>query len=263
MPTTQCRTFSGGTATHRCRSRGTRKVVSLLKRLTVQSTFVALLLSFSLPATSDTHDEQGKTLYQQCKRCHQVGDGARNRIGPHLNALFGRTAGSLEGFKFSPAMKNAGSNGLVWEEESLDAFLRDPRSLVPKSRMIFTGMDMAEERLALLAWLRGFSDEQSELPLAEPTSTPEEYGLDPAILSVVGDPDYGAYLAGECTTCHHETGGEQGIPSITGWPIDDFVIALHAYKTGAREHPVMQLVTARLSDEEIAALAAYFQHVEE
>ena len=203
--------------------------------------------------------ERGKALYSQCKRCHQVGAGAEHRIGPHLNDVFGRAAGSLGNFRYSPAMKTAGSGGLVWTEATLDAFLSDPRALVPRSRMSFAGIGEKDDRADLLAWLRGLSGAGSRLPPAEPTATPEEYGLDPGLLAIEGDPEYGAYLAGECTTCHRPDGTGEGIPSITGWPLDDFVIALQAYKRGKRVHPVMQLVAGRLSDEEIAALAAHFR----
>ena len=199
---------------------------------------------------------RGKALYGQCKRCHQVGGGAQHRIGPHLNDVFGRAAGSLGDYRFSRAMRAAGSGGLVWTGPTLDAFLAAPRALVPRTRMSFAGIEEADDRAALLSWLRGFSGARSGVPAAEPTATAEEYGLDPQLLAIRGDPEYGAYLAGECITCHR-TGGE-GIPSITGWPLDDFVIALHAYKRGKRAHPAMQMVAGRLSDEEIAALAAHF-----
>ena len=216
-----------------------------------------------LPAAAawGAEDGRGKALYAQCKRCHQVGGGAKHRIGPQLNDLFGRAAGSLGDFRYSRAMKAAGSGGLVWTEATLDAFLAEPRALVPRTRMSFAGMKQRDERAELLTWLRGFSGARPDLPPAEPTATPEEYGLDPRLLAIRGDPEYGAYLAGECTTCHR-TGGK-GIPSITGWPPDDFVIALHAYKRGKRVHPAMQMVAGRLSDEEIAALAAHFREADD
>ena len=217
-----------------------------------------------VPATSawSADPERGKALYTQCKRCHQAGSGAEHRIGPHLNDLFGRAAGSLGDYRYSPAMKAAGAGGLVWAEPTLDAFLADPRAVVPRSRMSFAGMEGRDDRAALLAWLRVFSGDRTDPPPAEPTATPEEYGLDPELLAIPGDPEYGAYLAGECITCHRGDGAAEGIPSITGWPLDDFVIALQAYKRGKREHPVMQLVAGRLSDEEIAALATHFRAAE-
>ena len=81
------------------------------------------------------------------------------------------------------------------------------------------------------------------------------------ILAIVGDIDYGEYLSSECTTCHHAQGIDEGIPSITGWPIESFVWALHSYKSGARKHPIMEMITQRLSNEEIAALAIFFESI--
>ena len=224
---------------------------------------VALLLIFPGANAWSADAGSGKALFAQCKRCHQVGSGAAHRIGPHLNDVFGRAAGSLENFRYSQAMTEAGDGGLVWSEATLDQFLTDPHAFVPGSRMNFDGMEGADDRAALVAWLQGFSGASSDLPPAEPTATPEEYGLDPQILAIEGDPEYGAYLAGECTTCHRPDGVDEGIPAITGWPPDDFVIALHAYKRGKRVHPVMQMVAGRLSAEEIAALAAHFQGAED
>ena len=226
------------------------------------SPLLAVLALFALlPVTgAESADaERGKALYRDCKRCHQVGSGAEHRIGPHLNDLFGRVAASSPDYRYSPAMKEAGAGGLVWTATTLDAFLADPRAVVPHTRMSFAGMAGPDDRAELLAWLRGFTGGGSGLPPAEPTATPEEYGLDPAVLAIPGDPEYGAYLAGECITCHRVDGAVEGIPSIVGWPVSDFVLALQAYKHGKRVHPAMQLVAGRLSDEEIAALAAHFE----
>ncbi|MDD9738155.1 MAG: c-type cytochrome [Marinovum algicola] len=77
------------------------------------------------------------------------------------------------------------------------------------------------------------------------------------ILAIEGDPEYGEYLSSECTTCHQASGSD-AIPAIVGWPQEAFVVALHGYKSGQRSHPAMQMIAGRLSDEEIAALAAYF-----
>ena len=81
------------------------------------------------------------------------------------------------------------------------------------------------------------------------------------ILAIIGDIDYGEYLSSECTTCHHAQGLDEGIPSITGWPIESFVWSLHSYKSGARKHPIMEMITQRLSNEEIAALAIFFESI--
>lgn len=73
------------------------------------------------------------------------------------------------------------------------------------------------------------------------------------------DAALGEYLSAECVTCHQITGQVNGgIPAIVGWPEQAFIEALSAYKTGARDNAVMRTIAARLSDDEIAALAAYF-----
>jgi cytochrome c len=83
------------------------------------------------------------------------------------------------------------------------------------------------------------------------------------ILALDGDPAYGEYLGGECVTCHQVSGAASGIPPIRGLPIDYTVQAMVEYKLGARPNPVMKLMTSRLSDEEIAALAVYMADMEE
>jgi len=107
-----------------------------------------------------------------------------------------------------------------------------------------------------------FSDNPRDIPESAPTAVAVDHSVAPEILAIVGDPAYGEYLSGECTSCHQSSGAGDGIPAITNWPTDDFVTAMHAYKEGARAHPVMQMMAGRLSDEEIAALAAYFKDVE-
>ncbi|WP_422368549.1 c-type cytochrome [Pelagibius sp.] len=210
-------------------------------------------------AVAETGDaERGAKVFRQCVSCHQVGEAAKNRVGPHLNGVFGRLAGSVAGFRYSDHMKRASADGLVWTFETLDAFLENPKSLVSATRMSFRGLKKAQDRADILAYLRRYSDKPSDIPESEPTLHLGGPDLDPAVLALQGDPDYGEYLSSECTTCHQADGSNQGIPSITSWPAENFVVAMHAYKQQLRPHPVMQMLAGRLSDEEIAALAAYF-----
>jgi len=202
--------------------------------------------------------QRGATLWQQCVGCHKLGPDAENRIGPHLNGIFGRKAASIDGFPYSQGLQRAGDDGLIWTLETLDAYIENPRALVSRTRMAYPGMRDAGDRADLLAWLRDFSDSPANIPEAEPTALRQEVALSPETLAIEGDPAYGEYLSSECTTCHQRDGSNEGIPGITLWPEEDFVIAMHAYKKKIRPHPVMQMVAGRLSDEEIAALAAYF-----
>ncbi|MEP3918893.1 c-type cytochrome [Ascidiaceihabitans sp.] len=223
----------------------------------------AALLAAGVAVAEDLGDpEKGEKIFKKCTGCHQIGSGAVDKIGPHLNGIFGRQAATHDGYRYSKSMKRAGDDGLIWTAETLDAYLENPRALVSKTRMSFRGLKDAEDRANVLAYLRGFSDNPADIPEAEPTALATDHDIDPAILALEGDPEYGEYLASECLTCHRADGSADGIPSITLWDTEDFVIAMHAYKRKLRPHPVMQMMAGRLNDEEIAALAAYFKDLE-
>ena len=225
---------------------------------------IFLSAAFGLPASSEEigDTQLGAELFKkQCSACHQIGEGAKNRVGPHLNGVFGRKAANLPDFNYSKSIARMGADGLVWTLETLNAYLENPKALVSGTRMNYRGMSDPEARGALLAYIREWSDKPRDIPEAEPTAIGTDHGVDPAILAIKGDPDYGEYLSSECVTCHQTDGSDQGIPSVTGWPEEDFVVAMHAYKEMLRPHPVMQMMAGRLSNDEIAALAAYFATV--
>ncbi|MFX0542434.1 c-type cytochrome [Roseovarius sp. S4756] len=222
----------------------------------------ALLLGGAAQAKPIGDADAGAEVFEVCKVCHQVGKGAQDGVGPHLNGIFGRRAAAHDEFSYSKSMARAGADGLTWTAETLDAYIENPRALVSKTRMSFRGLSDPVQRADLLAYLRSFSDDPSNLPEAPPTARGTDHDLDPAILALVGDPEYGEYLSSECLTCHQADGSAQGIPSITNWPTEDFVVAMHAYKAKLRPHPVMQMMAGRLNDEEIAALAAYFKELD-
>ncbi|MCT4556995.1 MAG: c-type cytochrome [Pelagimonas sp.] len=206
--------------------------------------------------------ERGAKIFKKCSSCHQVGPDAKNRVGPQLNGIFERKAGTQEGFKYSKGMMRASNDGLTWNFELLDAYVENPKALVSGTNMSFRGLKKEQDRHDVLAFLRQYSLNPQDLPEAAPTAFEREVELAPEILAIVGDIDYGEYLASECLTCHQVNGTDEGIPAVIGWPEEDFVIAMHAYKQKLRPHPVMQMMAGRLSDEEIAALAAYFAKIE-
>lgn len=236
----------------------------LLPARVLTATLVAAAAGMDPAAAEEIGDSvRGETLFQrQCSACHQIGPGAKNRVGPRLTGLFGRRAGSVPDFTYSKSMARMGSDGLTWTLETLDAYIENPRALVSGTRMNYKGMADPEARGALMAYLREWSDKPRDIPEAEPTARKTDHDLDPEILSIEGDPAYGEYLSSECTTCHQRDGTDQGIPSITQWPAEDFVVAMHAYKRKLRPHPVMQMMAGRLTNDEIAALAAYFATLE-
>lgn len=207
--------------------------------------------------------EKGAAIWDECSGCHEIGPGAKNAIGPKLNGIFGRKAASLEEFRYSRSLERAGRDGLIWTLETLDAYIDNPRTFASGTRMSYPGLKDAAKRADLLAFLRDFSDRPRDIPEAEPTARRSVPELPPDVLALKGDPEFGEYLASECQTCHQASGADAGIPSITLWPEEDFVLAMHAYKQKLRPHPVMQMMAGRLTEEEIAALAAYFATLEE
>ncbi|WP_417769840.1 c-type cytochrome [Stappia sp.] len=227
---------------------------------------VALWPSMRPAVAGDPEIERGRQVFLACQACHQVGSKARHRVGPTLNNIFGRRAGTLEGFNYSGGMRDAGQNGLVWNEAELSNFIEAPARHVPGTTMMYRGLPDEDDRTALVAFIRQHSPGPANLPETPPTEPLQAPAGDPDvpehIVSIAGDPAYGEYLSGECVTCHQASGEDKGIPSITGWPARQFATVMHAYKSKHRENPVMRSVAASLTDEEIAALAAYFASIE-
>jgi cytochrome c len=93
---------------------------------------------------------RGEKKFTECAACHSVAADA-NGVGPSLHALFGRKAATLDGFRYSPAMKRS---GIVWTAESLDAFLADPQKAVPANRMPYSGIVDASDRGDHVAYLQ-------------------------------------------------------------------------------------------------------------
>ncbi len=215
--------------------------------------FVLLLVGLLAPATAAEPDlERGALVWSgQCAMCHQIGPGAGHGVGPALDGVVGQPIGARESFTgYSPGFVMAGLEGAVWDEAALRDFLADPYGTHPDTRMGFGGLHSAQDLDNLMAWLVPAS--RGEL------TPPTGFRVDPQLLAEPGDAEFGEFLSGECTTCHRRDGGADGIPSITGWPEDGFVTVMHAYREKVRPNVTMQTIAARLDDEEIAALAAYF-----
>jgi cytochrome c2 len=98
--------------------------------------------------------ENGEAVFKACRSCHQVGEGAKNGIGPLLNGVVGRKAGSVEGFNYSEANKAAGAEGLLWTEEKLFAYLEKPAAFMPKNKMAYAGLKDEGDRRDVIAYLK-------------------------------------------------------------------------------------------------------------
>ena len=95
----------------------------------------------------------GERVFGQCRACHQVGETARNGIGPQLNGLFGRKAGTVEGYAYSPANK---ASELTWDEANFRSYIKDPRGQMPGTKMVYAGLKEEGRISDLVAYLRQF-----------------------------------------------------------------------------------------------------------
>jgi cytochrome c len=111
-----------------------------------------LTIGLAGSALADGDPVRGEQMFRQCMACHSLNDG-ENRIGPSLYGLFGREAGTVDGYNYTPAMREA---GVVWTAETLDAHLTDPRGFIPQNRMGMTfprGVPDAQDRADLISYL--------------------------------------------------------------------------------------------------------------
>lgn len=92
----------------------------------------------------------GKKVFAQCMACHVVAAG-QNRVGPSLYGVVGRTAGSVEGFRYSDANK---ASGIVWTEQALFDYLENPRATIPGTIMAFAGLKKPEDRANVIAYIK-------------------------------------------------------------------------------------------------------------
>jgi cytochrome c len=102
----------------------------------------------------------GEKVFLKCKVCHQIGEGAKNAVGPVLNGVVNRPAGSYAGYTYSDANKNS---GLTWDEATLKEYLRNPRAKVPGTRMIFPGLTKDEDIDGVIAYLKQFGPDGKKL----------------------------------------------------------------------------------------------------
>jgi cytochrome c len=119
---------------------------------------VAMALSASAPASADGDAANGEAIYRKCRSCHLVGAGARHTVGPVLNGVIGRNVASASGYVYSQNMKELGSAGKAWTKELLDAYLANPKAIVPYGKMAFPGLPEKSDRDDVIAYLRRYAD---------------------------------------------------------------------------------------------------------
>jgi cytochrome c len=95
----------------------------------------------------------GEKVFGVCKMCHQIGEGAKNAVGPALNGVIGRKAGTAAGYSYSDANKNS---GITWDEATFREYIKDPKVKVPGTKMIYAGLKDEQKTNDLVAFLKQY-----------------------------------------------------------------------------------------------------------
>jgi cytochrome c len=115
---------------------------------------LAILVAAAAGLTPAAADDAGQKVFNRCRACHNIGPGAHNKVGPQLNGIVGRKAGSVAGFNYSDALKAKAAGGLVWTEANLQQYLDAPDAFIPNGVMAFAGVKNEGELKDLIAFLK-------------------------------------------------------------------------------------------------------------
>ena len=119
---------------------------------------VALVAGASAAAAQDA--AAGEKVFAKCKICHQIGENAKNFVGPVLNGVVGRKAGTYPGYNYSEANK---TSGITWDEATLKVYLKDPKAKVPGTKMVFPGLTSDEDIANVIAYLKQFGPDGKKI----------------------------------------------------------------------------------------------------
>jgi cytochrome c len=115
--------------------------------------FAALMLAGAASVAAAQDAALGEKVFLKCRACHQIGEGAKNAVGPVLNGIVGRHAGTYPDYNYSDANKDS---GITWDEAELKDYLKNPRAKVPGTKMIFPGLPKDEDIDNVIAYLKQF-----------------------------------------------------------------------------------------------------------
>ena len=118
----------------------------------------ALALAVAAPALAQEGDvAAGEKVFKKCAACHTLSPDGKNKVGPDLYGVVGRTTGTAEGFSYSEVMVKAGEDGHVWTPEEITTFLENPKAMFPGTKMTFVGLKKPEERANVIAYIESVS----------------------------------------------------------------------------------------------------------
>jgi cytochrome c len=122
---------------------------------------MAMALLVLMPVARAQNSVAGEKVFARCRPCHMVGLGAKNGVGPSLNGLVGRPSGSVEGYGYSDANRNA---GLTWDESTFKDYIHNPRAKIPGTKKMFSGLASDEDIANIWAYLGQFDPDGQKHP---------------------------------------------------------------------------------------------------
>ncbi len=112
-----------------------------------------VIVFFTAAAHAEGDVAAGEKVFLKCRACHQIGESAKNQVGPKLNGLFGRKAGTVLDFSYSNANK---ASGITWDEATFRDYIKDPKAKIPGTKMVFPGIKTEKEVDDLVTFLKQF-----------------------------------------------------------------------------------------------------------
>jgi len=119
----------------------------------IRSFLIAVFFTAASCAANAQDVASGEKSFNKCRACHQVGETAKNGVGPVLNGLFGRKSGTVEGYNYSDANKNS---GIAWDEAVFADYIKDPKARIPGTKMSFAGITNEQQVRDLTQFLKQF-----------------------------------------------------------------------------------------------------------
>ncbi len=129
-----------------------------MKKTFIQPIIIILVFLFSHNFVYSQDLDAGKKAFAKCKACHSIKDGGKKKLGPNLWGIYGNDIASVEGMKYSKALKKYAEEAGTWQDENLDKWLENPKALVKKTKMIFPGLKKADERANIIAYMKSMGN---------------------------------------------------------------------------------------------------------
>jgi len=127
-------------------------------RKTLITTLSVAASLITVPAFAGGNVDDGAKVFKKCRACHSIGPDAKNKVGPELNGIYEKEIGSNPDFKYSKALLEKKSEGVVWDDDALNQWLEKPSAFIKGTKMGFPGLKDEQEREDVIAYIKSFTN---------------------------------------------------------------------------------------------------------